>query len=270
MHYNAALDADAEFGSLLDRAAWYASDRGDALRAVTLWRMLESPDERDVGAVEDALRVAPAKRGRNEPCWCGSGRKQKVCHGDAPEPVPLPDRVPWLAAKAAAYLFRRGGEAEIDLFDLAIARTEEPNASADIVAAARDPFVVDVALTELGWFKRFLEDRGPLLPDDEAQLAQQWVPVARTVYEVEQVREDGIVVRDLRSGDRVEVRARASGAHTEVGRRLCARAVPDGATHQFVGAVFTVGPDDVERVVDLCANRDAFGLCEAFAGSVFR
>jgi preprotein translocase subunit SecA len=23
----------------------------------------------------------PAKVGRNEPCWCGSGRKFKVCHG---------------------------------------------------------------------------------------------------------------------------------------------------------------------------------------------
>jgi preprotein translocase subunit SecA len=25
--------------------------------------------------------ATPAKVGRNEPCWCGSGRKFKVCHG---------------------------------------------------------------------------------------------------------------------------------------------------------------------------------------------
>jgi preprotein translocase subunit SecA len=27
------------------------------------------------------VSATPAKVGRNEPCWCGSGRKFKVCHG---------------------------------------------------------------------------------------------------------------------------------------------------------------------------------------------
>ena len=29
-----------------------------------------------------------ARRGRNEPCTCGSGRKWKHCHGAPPAPVP--------------------------------------------------------------------------------------------------------------------------------------------------------------------------------------
>jgi uncharacterized protein len=31
-----------------------------------------------------AYAAGDARRGRNEPCTCGSGRKWKVCHGSAP------------------------------------------------------------------------------------------------------------------------------------------------------------------------------------------
>ena len=39
--------------------------------------------------------------GRNEPCWCGSGRKYKKCHLGR-EQLPLADRVGWLYTKAAS------------------------------------------------------------------------------------------------------------------------------------------------------------------------
>ena len=29
----------------------------------------------------DGLRLPPVAMGRNDPCWCGSGRKLKQCHG---------------------------------------------------------------------------------------------------------------------------------------------------------------------------------------------
>jgi len=37
----------------------------------------ESISERQVPLVKSARE----KIGRNEPCWCGSGRKYKLCHG---------------------------------------------------------------------------------------------------------------------------------------------------------------------------------------------
>ena len=42
--------------------------------------------ERRVAVAEKASRSqppgkTPPKRGRNEPCWCGSGKKYKKCHG---------------------------------------------------------------------------------------------------------------------------------------------------------------------------------------------
>jgi hypothetical protein len=40
---------------------------------------------------------------------------------------------------------------------------------------------MDLALTEGGWFEEFLDERGELLPDDEALLARSWVLIERTV-----------------------------------------------------------------------------------------
>ncbi len=37
--------------------------------------------ERMIGALRSAPAEAPVEKpGRNEPCWCGSGRKYKKCH----------------------------------------------------------------------------------------------------------------------------------------------------------------------------------------------
>ena len=89
-HLHIALEADPEWGPLIDRAAWYASDRGDASRAVSLWRTLEAPDEEELRIVEACARRVGPKRGRNDPCWCGSGRKLKVCHAGAARADPAP------------------------------------------------------------------------------------------------------------------------------------------------------------------------------------
>ena len=40
-----------EWGPLIDRAGWYASDRGDAAAAVRWWRLLEAPDRHELATV---------------------------------------------------------------------------------------------------------------------------------------------------------------------------------------------------------------------------
>ncbi|WP_407665191.1 SEC-C metal-binding domain-containing protein [Mycolicibacterium phocaicum] len=43
------------------------------------------------------------RQGRNEPCWCGSGRKYKKCHlGN--EQATLLERSDWLYAKAVQHV----------------------------------------------------------------------------------------------------------------------------------------------------------------------
>ena len=129
--------------------------------------------------------------------------------------------------------------------------------------------------------------RGSLLPDDERLLAEQWLLVDRSVFEVEQVhRGQGVTVRDVRTGDTHEVRERAASRQLKPGQLVCARVVPAGDTMQFFGLepvalherdplidLLDTGPDAVTLVAQLSrrfappalANTegDPLAICEA-------
>lgn len=244
-----------------DRLAWYASDRGDAAAALARWVAVGAPpDDPDVAVLRPFAAAATRELARNEPCWCGSGRKYKQCHRGQVERAPLPERVGWLARKSVAYLTRRGG-AVAALGPYVVARYP------DLDALDFDPLVLDVALVEGGLFARFLADRGPLLPEDERLLAEAWTLVERTVYEVTAVDDgQGVSVRDLRTGDRLDVRDRALSRGAVVGQMLCARAVPDGDGHQIVGAPFSVAPGTEGLLLPLLDAHDGLGLLEWVAG----
>lgn len=214
------------------------------------WRAIGTPDDdEDLATVlRFAVTAAPAP-GRNEPCPCGSGRKYKQCHLGKPVSAPLNERVGWLWRKAIAYLERRGGAAEAAMEWSAGARAVEDG---DLDAAYADPLTVDVTLHEEGWFARFLRERGPLLPDDEALLGASWLLVDRTVFQVLAVDPGtGMELRDLRTGDRVAVTERTASVAVTVGMLLCARAVPDGIGHQFVGGVLPVPPGRERGLLEL-------------------
>lgn len=262
----AAVAADPEFAPAIDRLAWYASDRGDAPKAARLWRMLSGETvAQDLANVEAA--IGPARSlGRNERCWCGSGRKYKHCHLGRSELPPLPERVGWVARKAVAFLERWGDSAEAAVFQMAVARAVHPDDARSLSAAFEDPLVIDLVLTEGGWFEAFLERRGPLLPEDEQLLAASWVLVPRTVYEVDAVEPGrSVLVRDLRTGERTEVTERTFSREARTGTLVCARAVPDGPGHQFVGAIFGVPPGREGGLLELLdeANADGDGTAVA-------
>jgi hypothetical protein len=258
-----AVEADGEWGPGVDRLAWYRSDRGDAAGATRLWRRLGvgPEDNADLRQVLSFASRAPSKFGRNDPCWCGSGRKYKQCHLDRPELPALQDRVGWLCRKATAFLERRGGQAGSDVAAVAEARAGGDPDEEAWARAFEDPLVIDVALCELGWFRRFLAERGPLLPDDEALLAASCAMVDRTLYEVEAVRPGvGLTLCDLRSAERLEVRERTFSRSARMGTVICARAVPDGETHQLIGGAFPVAPGTEAQVLDLLDNGDGLSL----------
>jgi len=261
-HLELALEADPDFGPAVDRAAWYASDRGDAALAARLWRRLEQPRIGELEEVESAAQLSSRTPGRNEPCWCGSGRKYKACHLPEPAAIPMPERVGWLCRKAVSYVERRGGEAMDDVMQAIVARAVDPADPENLEDALADPIVFDAVLTEGGWFEQFLTDRGPLLPDDEALLGTAWLQVPRTVYEVESVRPgEGMTVRDLRSAETIDVRERSFSRTAQPAQRFCGRAVPDGTGHQFIGAVFPVKVGHEAALLDLCDDGDPFELC---------
>jgi len=38
-------------------------------------------EERNISPAQPAVKVGGVKIGRNAPCYCGSGKKYKKCHG---------------------------------------------------------------------------------------------------------------------------------------------------------------------------------------------
>lgn len=261
-HLTLALEADPAFPPAIDWCAYYASDRGDAATAVGLWRRLSEPNPGNLRVLEPHLHRGGRTPGRNERCWCGSGRKYKTCHNGEPAPISLPDRVGWLSLKAAGYAERRGGAVRERILSALAARAVDPDDDDSLDAAMDDPIVFDAVLCEGGWFSRFLEDRRPLLPDDEVALAERWLPVRRSVHEVVAVRPGaGLTVRDLRTGVAAQVREPIFSLRASPGQLVCGRVVPDGETHQFVGGLLPVLAGTEQAVLDLCADGTPEGIC---------
>ena len=122
-HLELAVEADPTNEPATDRLAWYVSDRGDAARASRLWRRCARSDTvaHDLATIEPFIRPAAPELGRNDPCWCGSGRKYKQCHLGVATPISLPDRVGWLCRKAVGYLERVGPAARAAIVDVVYA-----------------------------------------------------------------------------------------------------------------------------------------------------
>ena len=271
-HLVLAEKADPENPAVVDRLAWYVSDRGDAVRAARLWHRLEPTPviEEDLAHLAPFLEMARSSAGsepgRNDPCWCGSGRKYKQCHlGEVPVP-PLADRVPWLMRKAVAYVTRRLDRTEDDAVAVAFARTVELVDPSAVVESFQDPLVLDLVLTEGGWFDEFLTERGPLLPDDEALLAASWLLVERSVHElVEAAPGAHLTLLDLCSGERHVVVDHAFAHTARVGDRYCLRVLPDGEGHQIVGGAFAVAAGSEHEVLDLLDEGDPVAIARYVA-----
>lgn len=246
----AAESLDSDWAPVLYDLARYASDRGDVERGLSLLRRAGAEPDDPLVTLLERHRVAPrGDLGRNDACWCGSGRKYKRCHLGR-EPLPLADRAEWLYTKATHHALLS------DWRDLVNEVVEERSRYAaddrEVLAALADPLVIDATLFEGGAFEHFLEVRGSLLPEDERLLAEQWLLVDRSVFEVERVRRDqGVTVRDVRTGDTHEVREKTASRQLTAGQLICARVLPAGDTMLFFGGVEPVALHERDTLIDL-------------------
>jgi len=235
---------------LLDLAR-IASDRGDVERGLALLRRADAgPDHPLVGLLTHYRAEPRSDLGRNQLCWCGSGRKYKKCHLGHEE-LPLAERAGWLYAKASQHAQLNGwNDLLIEAgYERCRYDVDDPDA---LDAALDDPLVMDAVLFEGGAFAEFVEIRGSLLPEDERLLAEQWLLVERSVFEVEDVhRGQGVTVRDVRTGDTHEVRERAASRQLKPGQLVCARVVPAGDTMQFFGGLEPVVLHERDPLIDL-------------------
>lgn len=247
-NFLAAESLDASFPLALISLARYASDRGDAERGLSLLRRAGAPPDDEMVTLLEHFRPAPRRDlGRNHPCWCGSGRKYKVCHLHR-EQLPLAERAAWLYQKPVTGMLE-GSFADV-LVEAAAERCRYWDFSDAMDQAIEDPLVWDAALFEGGAFADFLAVRGALLPDDERQLAEQWLVAERSVHEVTSVRAgDGMTLRDVRTGAVHAVREAAASRQVSVGELYCARVVPAGDTVQVFGGMEPVAPRERDQVI---------------------
>ena len=241
----AAYSLDPQWEPVMQDLARFASDRGDVERGISLLhRAGVDADDRLLGLLENHRPPARGDLARNDPCWCGSGRRYKACHRGR-ERLDLPARANWLYDKAWMHLV--DGPGRNLLLDVAQTWAGERDPRR-LVEAFGEDVVIDLTLFEGGVFADFVATRGVLLPEDERLLAEQWLLVQRSVYEVEVVRRDrGFTARDIRTGDRHEVSERLATRQLKVGDLLLVRLVPDGRDTVIFGGI---------EVVDL-ARRDS-------------
>lgn len=106
-----------------------------------------------------------------------------------------------------------------------------------------------------------------LLPDDERLLADQWLLTQRSVHEIEAVSSGvGFTARDVRTGERVEVREGTASHTLKMGELICARLVPAGDTIQLFGGFETVTlreRDDLVAALGDEAEPGELVLCSA-------
>jgi hypothetical protein len=244
-----ALGFDGDHLLALYDKAWFEFDRGEARRATALLtRMGAGAVDHDLAILDTVLALARPAARRNDPCPCGSGRKYKQCHLGVDE-VPLDARLTWLYRKPNWWLERRH-RPEVEAMAWLRAQNSglPPGRPLEV-----DPLIADAVLTEGGRFQEWLAERGALLPSDEALLAGQWALVERSVFEVTDVRlDEGMTLRDVRTGDVVEVQERLGTHDLKVGWYILARPLPTGSgKNQFFGGLTIVPDSMLDRFIEL-------------------
>ncbi|CAJ1501327.1 SEC-C domain-containing protein [[Mycobacterium] burgundiense] len=243
---SAAESMDPDWPLALVDLARFSSDRGDAERSLALLRRAGfAADHPQVKLLEPFRAVARPGLGRNEPCWCGSGRKYKKCHLGNEKP-PLAERAAWLYRKATQHVLMTGWSDLLTELEFGRARYD------DDPQAAEDPLMMDIVLFEGGAFADFLRVRGFLLPDDERLLAEQWLLGERSVFEVEAVRPgQDVDLRDVRTGDAHTVRDRLATQQLKPGHLICSRLSPAEDALLFLGGLEPVALQQRDALVKL-------------------
>ena len=200
-------------------------------------------------AARHTLPAEPTRKlGRNEPCWCGSGRKFKVCHARAGAAAPLAHRVPGLYDRAVGYVFDSATAEVLSLLNWAYSIARGP-----IPDHALLPIILDVLLIEDDLMAYFAEQYAAILPDDEVMVLEQWhLEANRSVFDIEAVVPGAsMTLRDLRTGDRYEVVERSGSQQAQPGWYVCTRVADVAGEYQLFGGIEPVAVHAREALMEL-------------------
>ncbi|MGB8020598.1 MAG: SEC-C domain-containing protein [Candidatus Nanopelagicales bacterium] len=248
--YHRCLASDPEHPGALLALAGIAADRGQYEAAASL---LDRAGAHEAHPLRSAIATAAADRppagrapGRNDPCWCGSGRKFKVCHARV-STSPLPARARPLLGRALAWSVATEPHRVLRLLEKAML-TSRGHAPFDEMAL----LAPDLVLFEGGGLADYLERREALIPADEAMLAQQWLLEPRSFFEVEDV-EPGVrmQLRSLLTGDRLAVQEKTATAVLKQGHMVLTRVATVGDHGELFGGVCLIDLRERETLIDL-------------------
>ncbi len=241
---NQAIEADPGHGPTAERLAGFASLRGDALGALALLERAQVPtDDRQVKALKELLELTAPTTKRNDPCPCGSEKKYKKCHGrsgDSASMIPLEARFDWLYEKGLDWV-RHPARREF-LADLAATSTR-PDDDPEPFGYLDDTFLLDIALFEGRLWSGFLDDWGPMLPEDEQLLAAEWALSERNLFVAVMSTTDGVLRfedSDDPSAGALEVNDTWLSEHMFPGDHFIARISRGVGEVRFVGPVETL------------------------------
>lgn len=244
----AADSLDGQWPFIPEWLARYACDRGDVEHGLTLLQRAQVTPDHPLLTILQGLQ-APKRTdlGRNDRCWCGSGRKYKVCHLHR-EQLPLAERAYWLQLKSTIALYDNPQFTE-QVVEAAKVLDGQPDA---LQAGDVHPLAPDVVLFEGGAFNEFVARRGYLLPEDELGLARQWQSVKRAVHELISVRPgESVTLRNANTGELAEVREQDPNPQLKVGALYCARVVQAGNSMQVLSPMVPVPRGKRDHLVNL-------------------
>ena len=223
---HAAESLDPSWPLTLMSLARYASDRGDALKGLTLLRRAGVSAHHELAVLLEYFQPTTNA------------------------PLPLEHRAAWLYQKAGMNLLE--GPFGPLLMEIAQIRAHRWDGPGALSRALQEGLATDVVLFEGGAFAHFLTTRGWLLPQDEQVMAQQWLLAPRCVHEVLAVSPgQGITVRNLQTEEVCEVRERVDSTHLRVGELYCARVVTTGTTRQIFGRIEPVPLNEGDELIAL-------------------
>jgi hypothetical protein len=214
------LDAEEPSLSKLDEIGIEGLTIRDVVVSGALW-VDEDYDEDEEVDLEDwdedgEPHRAPERPGRNEPCWCGSGKKYKKCHGPSEEEAERKSLEE--ESVKADKLYQEATRKLLDAMNEIHNRGEVQEATRLFFGKkAEDVSNSDVANSGfLEWLtfdyrssrngrtlvEEYLRRRGPRLSDAERALVESWRHVRYGLFEVQKLKRGvGIEVRDVFAKD---------------------------------------------------------------------
>jgi tetratricopeptide (TPR) repeat protein len=189
---------------------------------LTVYDFCSGAPEQEEEEEEEPQAAAPAPRhatpGRNDPCWCGSGKKYKKCHREADEQARLQpgageDRPPESAAHAAEEALRgRVLEFALDILrksevKRAVARfvgTEAPETNESDTAAFADWLLHDYVAPRIGrtMIEEFLRRPAGGITQAQRRLLEDWSHSRYSLLEAQEVSPGtSVTVKDLLTGE---------------------------------------------------------------------